>query len=148
PYKKYLPSNLVKLLQLWDYIGLPHEERKQVYGSELPIIGFQVDPNLMRVSMSNDSRLQLISILREFGQHGTQCSLRDFQRVAGHLNWALNVYPLLRPGLCAVYSKTSGELQQKALIWVYRDVEHELSWVVAHLLDSQGIFFLKSVSWN
>ncbi|KIK76460.1 hypothetical protein PAXRUDRAFT_74988, partial [Paxillus rubicundulus Ve08.2h10] len=38
-YKKYgkmLPSNLIKLLQLWDFIHLPHEERKQVFGAELP----------------------------------------------------------------------------------------------------------------
>ena len=24
-YHKYLPSNLTRLLQLWDFIGLPHE---------------------------------------------------------------------------------------------------------------------------
>lgn len=28
PYKKLLPSKLVKLLCLWDAIGLPHEEKK------------------------------------------------------------------------------------------------------------------------
>ena len=27
-YPKELPSNLTRLLQLWDFIGLPHEERK------------------------------------------------------------------------------------------------------------------------
>ena len=48
-YQKHLPTNLVWLLQLWDFIGLLHEECKQVYGPELPIIGFDVDPNLMRV---------------------------------------------------------------------------------------------------
>jgi hypothetical protein len=47
PYKKILPSNLVKLLCLWDAIGLPHKEKKQIFGLELPIIGFDVDPNLM-----------------------------------------------------------------------------------------------------
>ena len=38
PYHKYLPSNLTRLPQLWDFIGLPHEERKQVFGDVLPII--------------------------------------------------------------------------------------------------------------
>jgi len=48
-YGKSLPSNLTHLLQLWEYIRLPHEEKEQVFGEELPIIGFDVDPNLMHV---------------------------------------------------------------------------------------------------
>ena len=117
-YGKYMPSNLVRLLLLWDFIGLPHEEKKQIFGSQLPIIGFEVDPNLMRVRMSDESRLRLIATLRDFAQHGTRRSLRDFQQIAGYLNWALNVYPLLRLGLCAIYSKTAGKIHQKALVWV------------------------------
>ena len=59
-YHKYLPSNLIRLLQLWDFIGLPHEERKHVLGDVLPIIGFEVDPNLMRVRMSDKSILAML----------------------------------------------------------------------------------------
>jgi hypothetical protein len=148
PYKKLLPSNLVKLLRLWDAIGLPHEEKKQVFGLELPIIGFDVDPNLMRARMSDDSRTRLIQELVDFAQRGTRRSLRDFQRLAGWLNWALNVYPLLRPGLSALYAKTAGKLVSKALIWVNRDVVRELLWVVAHLQSAEGVFFFKSESWS
>ena len=121
-YQKTLPSNLTRLLQLWDFIGLPHEERKQVFGAELPIIGFEVNPNLMRVRMSDESRLQLITAVRDFALHGARRPFRDFQHIAGHLNWALNVYPVLHPGLCALYAKTAGKLFQKALLWVNRDV--------------------------
>jgi hypothetical protein len=71
PYKKLLPASLVKLLRLWDSIGLPHEERKQVYGLELPIIGFDIDPNLMWARMSDDSRERLIQALLDFAQKGT-----------------------------------------------------------------------------
>ena len=60
-YQKQLPSHLTHLLQLWNFIGLPHEEHKQVFGDKLPIIGFEVDPNLMRVCMSEESKLQLIT---------------------------------------------------------------------------------------
>ena len=45
-------------------------------------------------------------------------------------DWALNVYPYLCPGLCELYAKTA----QKALLWVNRDVERELTWDVDHLL--------------
>ena len=122
-YQKCLPTDLVWLLQLWDFIGLPHEERKQIFGSELPIIGFDVELNLMRVRMADEAKLQLIAVLRDFAQHGTRCSLRDFQHLAGYLNWALNIFPLLCPGLCAVYAKTAGKVFPKALVWVNRDVE-------------------------
>ena len=69
-YRKLLPSNLTRLLQLWDFIGLPHEEKKQVFGDELPIIGFEVNPNLMRICMSDKSKLQLITAVRDFALHG------------------------------------------------------------------------------
>ena len=59
-----------------------------------------------------------------------------------------SVYPFLRPGLCALYAKTAGKLFQKALLWVNRDVERELGWVINHLLHSDGIYFLHSVSWS
>jgi hypothetical protein len=147
PYKK-LPRNLVRLLRLWDAIRLPHEERKQIFGPELLVIGFDVDLNLMQVRMSDESQLILIQFLLDFAQRGTQRSLRDFQRLAGHLNWALNVYPLLRPGLSALYAKTAGKQESWAVLWVNRDVTHELSWIVRHLQASNGVYFLKSVSWS
>ena len=148
PYGKELPSDLAQLLRLWDYLALPHEARKQVFVTELPIIGFDVHSNLMHIRMSDESRSKLIQALREFAQHGTRRTLRDFQHIAGHLNWALNVYPLLRPGLCGVYCKTTGKLLQCALVWINRDVECELLWVVCHLEESDGIFIVKSVSWD
>ncbi|KAG2738748.1 DNA/RNA polymerase [Suillus brevipes Sb2] len=148
PYHKVLPRNLCKLLRLWDRLGVPHEERKQIFGEELPIIGFDVDPNLLRVRMSDESRLDLISSIQSFAIHGTRRSLRDFQRLAGHLNWALNVYPLLRPGLSALYAKTAGKLEQRALIWVNRDVVRELNWLERHLATSDGVYFIRSVSWD
>ena len=76
--------HLTRLLQFWDFIGLPHEERKQVFGDKLPIIGFKVDPNLMRVRMSEESKLQLIMAIRDFALHGTRHVLRDFQHIAGY----------------------------------------------------------------
>ncbi|KIJ18674.1 hypothetical protein PAXINDRAFT_59540, partial [Paxillus involutus ATCC 200175] len=64
--------------------------------SPLPVIGFDVDPNLMKVQMSDTSRVKLIDDVWEFAQRGTRRALRDFQKIAGYLNWTLNVYPLLR----------------------------------------------------
>jgi hypothetical protein len=96
--------------------------------------------------MSTDSHTRLIQELVSFAQCSSWRSLWDFQRLAGWLNRALNVYLLLRPGLSALYAKTAGKLVLKALIWVNRDVVRELSWVVNHLHFTEGIFFFNSVS--
>jgi hypothetical protein len=50
-YERYFPTDQTKLLELWDELGLPHEERKQIYGPVIPFIGFDVDPNAMTVSL-------------------------------------------------------------------------------------------------
>jgi len=52
PYKKFMPTKQACLLTLFDDLGVPHEERKQILGSPLQIIGFNVDPNTMTITMS------------------------------------------------------------------------------------------------
>ena len=66
PYKCYYPTKQTKLLELWDEIGLPHEKSKQEYAPVLRIIGFMVDPNLMRVSMDEEDRMKLIQHVTDF----------------------------------------------------------------------------------
>ena len=148
PYSKLLPRPLAVILRLWDFLGIPHEEKKQLFDLVLPVIGFDVNPNLMRVQMSLDSRSLLVDRIQAFAQKGARRTLRDFQRLAGYLNWALNVYPMLRPGLSALYAKTAGKEQQAALLWVNRVVVRELHWFVSHLEESNGVFFLSSESWD
>jgi hypothetical protein len=105
PYDKLLPTKQARLLTLFDDVGVPHDERKQVSGSPLQIIGFDVDPNSMTITMPAAARDELVSAIRMFANPRQRRSLKDFQRLAGWVNWALNVYPLLRPGLSGVYEK-------------------------------------------
>ncbi|KAG1819396.1 hypothetical protein DFJ58DRAFT_739425 [Suillus subalutaceus] len=71
PYRKYLPSNFVKLLCVWDQLRIPHEEREQVFRGELLAIGFDVDPNLMRARMLDESQAILIASLTDFAVQGS-----------------------------------------------------------------------------
>ena len=48
PYHKFLPCKQMQLLCLFDKLGVPHDERKQVFGVLLTII---VDPNAMTITM-------------------------------------------------------------------------------------------------
>ena len=148
PYSKWLPAKQTKLLQLWDEVGIPHSERKQIYGRKLTIIGFKVDSDAMTVAMPDTSRSDLLSAIRSFAQPGQRRTLRDFQRLAGWMNWALNVYPRLRPGLSLMYDKMSGKTDPFRMIWVSVSLCRELHWFANHVSKSSGIFMLESVEWD
>ena len=66
PYSKLLPTKQFLLLSLWDDIGLPHKERKQLSGPVLPIIGIEVDPVRLTYTLSRNARKDLIDELLRF----------------------------------------------------------------------------------
>ena len=151
PYHCYYPSKQTKLLQLWDEIGLPHDKSKQEYAPELRIIGFLVDPNLMRVSMDDEDRTKLILHVTDFiatAPGGTRRTLREFQQLAGWINWSFNVFPLLKPALSNIYSKISGKSDSYAKIYVNKAVVQDLEWFLSHVWHSNGIFLFKDVDWQ
>ena len=98
----------VRLLQLWDELGFPHDLLKQEHGERLTIIGLDVDTRNMTISMPLQARSDLLTALRDFAHVGQRRPLQEFQRLAGWLNWSLNAYPLLRLGMSMLYSKMSG----------------------------------------
>ena len=148
PYNKFLPAKQTQLLQLFDDVGIPHEERKQVFGSPLQIIGFDVDPNSMTITMSKAARDELVTAIRAFANPRQRRSLRDFQWLAGWVNWSLNVYPLLRPGLSAVYDKMRRGSHPFQKLSVNNSVCHELSWLANHLETSNGVHIIESREWS
>jgi hypothetical protein len=147
-YEAFLPSEQVSLLQLWDEINLPHEEQKQISGTCIPIIGFDVDPNAMTVTMSEVKKSELVNACTGFTVRGARKTLREFQRLQGWINWALNVFPHLRPALCESYEKISGKTQPNAPIRVNNTMRRELLWFIDHVKRSTGIHMLKSVEWS
>ena len=83
PYDAFLPSEQVRLLQLWDEITLPHEEEKQISGTCIPIISFDVDLNAMTVTMSDSRKTELVNVCLSFTVRGMHKTLREFQRLQG-----------------------------------------------------------------
>ena len=148
PYDTFLPSKQVRLLHLWDEIGLPHEEEKQISGTCIPIIGFDVDPNAMTVTMSHAKRTELIDACTVFTVRGTCKTLREFQCLQGWINWALNVFPHLWPTLCESYCKILGKTRANAPIRVNNAMRRELEWFSQCVWASDGIHMLKSVKWS
>ena len=148
PYQTVYPTKQARLLTLWDELGIPHDKEKQEFGSVLRIIGFEVDPNAMTVTMDAKGRADLIELIRAFAVPGKKWTLKEFQRVAGHINWALDVFPFLRPGLSALYAKTAGKERDLAVIRVNSAMVRELNWITHRVQHSSGIHFLKSVEWD
>ncbi|KAF8239492.1 hypothetical protein L208DRAFT_1237039 [Tricholoma matsutake] len=144
PYGKMLPRKQACLLYLFDELGVPHDERKQVYGSLLTIIGFVVDPNAMTITMPPDVRQDLILVIHAFANPGQCRSLKDFQRLAGWVNWALNVYPFLHPGLANIYEKMHRWSSPYQKLSVNKAICDKLCWLADHIKILNGVHIIQS----
>ena len=148
PYRKFMPTNQVKILQLWDEINLPHKEKKQVYGSVLTIIGIEVDANTLTMSMPLDSLRDLTAAITDFITSRRKFSLKEWQRLAGWMNWSFNVFPLLRPALNNFYAKISGKSAPNRYVRINNAVRADLSWAVSHLEHDTGIRLIQQLHWD
>ena len=52
PYQTSFPRHQTLLLELWDELSIPHKPKKQIFGSVIPIIGIDVDPNALTLTLS------------------------------------------------------------------------------------------------
>ncbi|KZV95322.1 hypothetical protein EXIGLDRAFT_588254, partial [Exidia glandulosa HHB12029] len=153
PYNRLMCPKQSALLHLWDYVGLPHSDDKQVNGAPLVILGLEVDPNAMTVTMPDESRLDLISKLDDFVSKRTASDdrrrrLQEWQRLLGHCNWALNAYPLLRPALTSTYEKIRGKTGSKLPVILNSSVVRDLSWFSHMLRSTAGVQVLSATDWS
>jgi hypothetical protein len=102
----------------------------------------------MQITMDAESKHNLLDAIHAFTHSTHRRSLRDFQRIAGWINWGLNVQPRLRPGLASLYAKIAGKDQPHQLLWVNQRVVKDLSWLAHHFAAGNGIFMLDAIAWN
>jgi hypothetical protein len=74
--------------------------------------------------------------------------LRDWQRLAGHLNWLLNVLPWGRPALSELYHKISGKSQPSRGVFINAEVKSNLTWLASIIPKSIGVQFVDSGQWD
>jgi hypothetical protein len=154
PYGRFMPTSQVTLLNLWNRLGIPHKEKKQLFGTTLTIIGIDVDANELTFTLPTESKADLLAHLYEFARtpegNGVKYSLKEFQRLAGWFNWALNVYPLLRPALSNIYAKMSHSKPDKPLtkLYVNNAIRDDLLWAADHINTLPGTRIFKSLDWD
>jgi hypothetical protein len=149
PHGVYLPSPQCALLTLWDEIGVPHKPKKQLHGETLPVIGIVVDPNLLRFTLPDVSRDRLTAELQKWSsKNTTRFPLRRWQKLAGWINWVLNVFPLLRPCLNALYPKLSGKTRRDQNISLNSTVRADFAWALRVLERLPPVFILNSLAWE
>lgn len=155
PYSRFLPRSQALLLELWDELGIPHKEKKQVFGSPLTIIGFDVDPNTMTITLPIEAKNKLIAELDLWirspvpgSDNDGKFKLREWQILAGWINWALNMYPPLRPSLNRIYPKMSGQCGPFTKVWVNNAVRFDLTWARDRLRALPGSRIMDCTRWE
>ena len=134
---------------------MPHDRIKQLWDFALPVTGFTVDGNRLLITMPDSSRLELLQAIDNFVTFKSntppsrRCrTLRECQALAGHVNWALNVFPRLRPGLASLYSKMGGPYRPSTSVHINAAIIHDLTWLVDRIRSSDGVFLLDSITWR
>lgn len=118
-----------------------------MFGSRLSILGIEVDMKELTFTLPEEARERLLTELSEWCKAGVRRKVKEWQRLAGWINWALNVYPLLRPALNNVYDKLKGK-GQEARIWANNSIREDLHWAKEKVEKSDGVRLLKSLSWD
>jgi hypothetical protein len=143
------PCRQVLLLLFWESIRCPFEDKKQDDGACLKIIGFWVDVNQGTITLPPSSVGDILSKISDFIHTPTRRPpLREWQRLAGHLNWLLNVLPWGRPALTELYRKISGKTQPNRGIFINAEVRRDLEWLASIIPQAIGVRFIDNGLWD
>jgi len=150
PYDCCFPHKQVKLLLLYDELGLPHIKQKQVFGKSLKIIGMVVDPTNMTISMSLNARNDLTAAIRAFvdTSQSRRHPVIEWQWILGWINWALNAYPLVFPALQLAYAKIASKVISCTQLYLNCVVILHFLWLADTIEASDGIHILDAKEWD
>ena len=151
PYNHHMPIDQTKFLCLLNSIGIPHESLKQQFGESLEVIGFIIDLHNMSITMPTKSKSKLVQAIHDFVNHPPepwQHPTRAWLHILGHANWALNVFPLLKPGLNSAYNKVVGHTYMNAPVYFNKQILLDLLWFTEQVEVLDGIRFFDAEEWE
>src|SRR6266478_2651557 len=145
-----MPTPQAQFLKLFNYIGLPHEDTKQQYGKIIEIIGFEVDIQKMTITLLDASKSKLVEAIHDFVLNPPlpRCqSTWAWLHILGYANWALNVFPLLKPALNSSYDKVAGHSFLGAPIFLNKQTTQDLLWFADQAELLEGVRVLDVETW-
>src|SRR5882724_1505442 len=149
PYDCFYPAKQVTLLHLYNDLGLPHIKSKQLFSPTLEIIGLYIDPQVMTISISEESCDRLIAAIHAFidTSKSRKRLLIEWQCILSWINWGLNMFPLLCPALQSLYMKIARKHVTWGMIYLNKAVIHHFTWLTDTIEASNGIHLLDVIKW-
>jgi len=111
------------------------------------VLGIEVNANKLLFMLPKESKEQLERELEEWCQKGIRKRVKEWQQLAGWINWSFNVFPLLQLALNNIYSNLRGKAQD-AKVWANMAMKEDLLWARERMKQSDGILVLRSLSWE
>ena len=74
--------------------------------------------------------------------------MKHWERLAGWFNWALNMFPLLRPALNNVYAKMGGKQNREQRVYMNNAIRDDLMWASNHIKAFDSVHLFKSLTWS
>jgi hypothetical protein len=75
-------------------LGIPHKEKKQIFGSPLPVLGINVDANCMTLTLPDKAKFKLIDELKWWSEKGKKEKVKYWYQMGGWINWGLSTQHL------------------------------------------------------
>ncbi len=152
PYKRWMPTDQTCFLSLLDNIGIPHKDKKQLFGESLEIIRLVVDLRNMSISMSCEARKKLVEAIYDFvlntPDNKHQQPLHAWLRTLGYANWALNAFPVLKPALNSLYDKITGKVALSQGVYINKCVHEDLLWFAESVDHLEGVHLFEAEEWT
>lgn len=142
-----IPLNQAKFLELFDFLNIPWNWDKKVWGSEIEVIGHWIDCKSMSISLSDEKRIALAAELQEFANQRSQ-TLVKWARMTGWANWGLNIFPLGRWALQSLWDKMAGKTKRNALVPGNSSTTADLNWLSKALAKWEGRQLLETFFWK
>ncbi|KAK4703484.1 hypothetical protein P7C70_g2735, partial [Phenoliferia sp. Uapishka_3] len=136
-----MPTDQARTAEVLDLLKVPWELEKAESGPTLVITGILVDARKGTASLADEALAELIRKIYSFlTDHGRGPQLRVWRGLAGHLNWSLTVFPLIRPLVNPIFAKLSLPHGQRkndryAPIWHNSVIKASLRDIIIHLSD-------------
>lgn len=112
------------------------------------MIGINVDAQKLSLNLPDESRSRLVDELIAWAKWKKKERVKKWLALGGWINWALNVFPQLRPALNNFYPKLTGQRDSHSGIWINNEIWKDFTWALNLLEQLDGIFLLKSLVWE